>query len=176
MKRSWLKRPHRVAVVALGPISGGRDPPRTPHGDAPPGYCRWCGRVMLTKLKKPDRRRTCHKGECRTNFNCVSSPGGARFELWKRDDGVCAMCGVRCDLYGSTRNGDWNVDHIYPLWLVDRTQPEAYRYWMPGNLQTLCLEHHKEKSRRDARDRAHIKRLLRKHPGQPVQLPLPGWG
>ena len=130
---------------------------------------------MLTKRKKPDRRRTCYKRECRVNYDCVSSPGAARYQIWKRDDGVCAACGVRCDLFGSTRNGNWSVDHIYPLWLVDRSQPGAYRYWMPDNLQTLCLAHHAEKTKREARDRAHIRRLRAKNPGRPVQLPLPGW-
>ena len=128
---------------------------------------------MLTKRGKPDRRCTCHKGECRTNFSTVSSPGGARFVLWERDGGVCAVCGVRCDLFGSTRNGNWSADHIYPLWLVDRSQPEAYRYWMPENLQTLCAKHHTEKSRSEARARAYVRRQLREYPGRPVQLPLP---
>lgn len=157
----------------MGEVMSSRNHPRLPHEGAPLGHCRWCGEVMLTKRKKPDRRRTCHKGECRINYDCVSSPGAARYQIWKRDDGVCAVCGVRCDLFGSTRNGDWSVDHIYPLWLVDRSRPKAWRYWMPWNLQTLCSDHHTEKSRREARARAFVRRQLREFPGRPVQLPLP---
>lgn len=33
----------------------------------------------------------------------------------------------------------WTADHIAPLHRVDRTAPDALRYWSLDNLQTLCL-------------------------------------
>lgn len=150
-------------------ISGGRGCPPLPHEDASSGYCRWCGEEILKSDGTLSLGRRLHPGDCRRQFR-VTGYGYFREGVFLRDLGVCAVCG-KSDGWDT----GWVADHIYPLWLVDHTDPGAWRYWSLGNLQTLCKEHHDEKSKREARDRAHIKRLLQKRPGQPVQLPLPGW-
>ena len=168
MKRSWLKRPHRSPPPAVAPISGGRGCPSLPHEDASLGHCRWCGKQTFKADGTPSLGRRLHSGNCRRNFR-VAGYGYVRDGVFLRDKGVCVVCGRGHVLFGS-----WEADHIYPLWLVDRSQPGAWRYWTLDNLQTLCKEHHDAKSKREARDRAHIRRLRAKNPGRPVQLPLPG--
>ena len=145
-----------------------RDHPHLPHEDASPGFCRWCGEEILRKNGTISLGRKLHDGECRWNFRAAGY-GLVRWAVFHRDKGVCAVCG----LTDPNENGDWEADHIYPLWLVDRSSPEAWRCWALENLQTLCAEHHTEKSRSEARARAYIKRQLRKFPGRPAQLPLP---
>jgi 5-methylcytosine-specific restriction enzyme A len=52
----------------------------------------------------------------------------------------------------------WAADHIIPLWSVDRSAPDAFRFWTMANLQTLCLPCHAAKTAREAADRAAIRR------------------
>jgi 5-methylcytosine-specific restriction endonuclease McrA len=52
----------------------------------------------------------------------------------------------------------WHADHVLPLWKVDRTVPEAFWFWTMANLQTLCLKCHAAKTKREAGERAALKR------------------
>lgn len=60
------------------------------------------------------------------------------------------------------------VDHISPLWSAPRSGSLERRRWYfgPGNLQLLCCEHHREKTRREAAQRAALKRLNRRPSGR----------
>ena len=177
----------------MGEVMSYRDHPRLPHEDAPIGHCRWCGTEILGKNGSILLGRRLHDGDCRWNFRAAGY-GMMRWAVFHRDKGVCAVCGGGDDPdnhFLGTRNmvevgsgamrgrgnewdTGWEADHIYPLWLVDRSSFKAWRYWTLENLQTLCSVHHKEKSRREARIRAYINQsipgLL---PGRSVQLPLP---
>ena len=73
-----------------------------------------------------------------------------RRKVFERDGGRCADC--------DNVSHPWEVDHIFPLWLVDpRERPR--RYWSLGNLQTLCVPCHINKTAREAKDRAKVKRI-----------------
>lgn len=48
----------------------------------------------------------------------------------------------------------WTADHVEPLHRVDRTAPDALRYWSLDNLQTLCLRCDEQKTTAEARRRA----------------------
>lgn len=69
----------------------------------------------------------------------------------ERDHGRCAGCGQT--------SKDWDVDHIIPLWMVDREDDDAVFFYMLPNLQTLCERCHKEKSRRESTARAKANRI-----------------
>lgn len=60
---------------------------------------------------------------------------------------------------------DYELDHIVPLWSVDRTLPwgELIRFWMLPNLQALCVPCHAEKTAAETTQRA----VLRKKVSQP---------
>jgi 5-methylcytosine-specific restriction endonuclease McrA len=55
--------------------------------------------------------------------------------------------------------GQWEVDHIMPLHLVDREDPKAYENWLLGNLVTRCPSCHTAKSNSEAKARAKVRRL-----------------
>ena len=108
-----------------------------------PGRCRWCGETI-----QESKRKRWHE-ECVQEYRFYHYPGETRRVIRQRDHTVCAVCGE------SDRS--WEVDHIRPLYEqkgrlvrdVDLT------YWSPENLQTLCRSCHREKSSREATERAH---------------------
>ncbi len=55
--------------------------------------------------------------------------------------------------------GEWHVDHAMPLHLVDRSKPDAWKYWTLENLRTRCPECHKAKTAQEAKDRGKVRRL-----------------
>ena len=55
--------------------------------------------------------------------------------------------------------GDWHVDHAMPLHLVDRSKPDAWKYWTLENLRTRCPDCHKAKTAQEAKDRGKVRRL-----------------
>jgi len=55
--------------------------------------------------------------------------------------------------------GQWEADHAYPLWLVDRDEPDAWKHWTLENLRTRCPSCHQAKSDKEASQRAKVKRL-----------------
>jgi len=137
---------------------------RTPplrFSDAPRGVCRFCGDEILKRLGsgeiKSDRRRRWHN-RCLEVYKVAHWGDVRRWAVRQRDGGLCAVCGAA--------DKPWEVDHEYPLHLVDRSDPFAMRFWMMANLVTLCCDCHKEKSAKEAAARAKIVRLRRKfgHP------------
>lgn len=72
---------HDARAVAANP--DGKQ--RGPNGRV---LCRWCG----TETEPP--RRTFCSDECVHEWSIRSNAGYARNEVWKRDQGVCAICGV----------------------------------------------------------------------------------
>lgn len=73
--------------------------------------------------------------------------------------------------------GEWDVDHAMPLHLVDRADPGAWKQWTLENLRTRCHECHEEKTTKEAKGRAKIRRITganktkpkRKIPSRPFQ-------
>lgn len=104
------------------------------------GWCRWCG----GEVKPP--RQTWHE-ECLRDY-LLHTEYSAQYRYLVRRDGD------RCAGEGCEREGV-EVDHVTPLWRVRDLPPEERRpYFGPTNLQLLCTEHHKEKTGREAGERA----------------------
>jgi 5-methylcytosine-specific restriction endonuclease McrA len=58
------------------------------------------------------------------------------------------------------------VDHVIPLWkVVDLPDEKRVTYFELGNLQLLCVECHKAKTKPEAAERAHYERLVRRLTG-----------
>lgn len=139
------------------------------------GYCRWCAKPIIgTKgkyLGKPDPRRSwCRDANghspCLHQWN-LHSRSEVQFNWLVDEHGErCNGCRVekpmRVIMIGSYEDSasDLQVDHIEPLWLVALTVPpeDRRRYFGPENLQLLCGKCHKSKTRREAAERAQMKR------------------
>ena len=74
--------------------------------------------------------------------------------------------------------GEWHVDHAMPLHLVDRSKPDAWKYWTLENLRTRCPECHKAKTAQEAKDRGKVRRLngqTKRKPKQKIAQPANPW-
>lgn len=47
-----------------------------------------------------------------------------------------------------------DVDHVRPLWSLTDQERTELRWWLPFNLQLLCHDCHKAKTKREAAQRA----------------------
>ena len=148
--------------------------------------CRWC-RVVV----RPPRQWWCGDA-CVTAYRERYDAAYQRREVLKRDRGVCAGCRVDCvglarevmRLYrasgelaaqkrlveGGQRATDLRFkgrrkDRLRPLWQADHTVPvvEGGGGVTIVSLQTLCLECHRKKTRREAEVRRAKKRHLSNH-------------
>jgi len=113
------------------------------------GTCRWC------EAELPPRRAFC--GEtCRNEFQIRLSPSMARWFVFRRDKGVCASCGIKCDTPNPWRSASktvkgWAADHIIPVW-------KGGGECGLDNYQTLCESCHNVKSAAEAAERAAERR------------------
>lgn len=128
--------------------------PRGPNGR---GICRWCS------LEVPKRRFTFCSEYCVHEWKLRTQPGYLREQVFARDRGVCAGCGVdtmgearqlrysrgtrRAELLrhwglrARTRKSLWDADHIVPV-------AEGGGECDLENIRTLCLRCHREATRR----------------------------
>ncbi|HJZ97527.1 MAG TPA: HNH endonuclease signature motif containing protein [Candidatus Solibacter sp.] len=117
------------------------------------GTCRWCG------LEVPKRRFTFCSAYCVHEWKLRTDPAYLREQVFLRDRGVCAQCGVDTEALGrdkrkldwrarkqferewGSRKSLWDADHILPVMQgggeCDLT-----------NMQTLCLPCHRAKTSR----------------------------
>ncbi len=150
----------------------------------PPGVCRLCEKPITDADGKPNNRRRWHP-ECVDTYRMTES-GFARDKVFERDKGVCAKCGGRecgadgvprlaaikdrvptvtydhefghlsyCYVYFADVEPDWEHDHIIPL-------KDGGTFDL-SNLQTLGPKCHKDKTAREAGERAKVRRLQVKH-------------
>jgi 5-methylcytosine-specific restriction protein A len=121
--------------------------------------CRWCDLEILAK-----RRRTFCSDYCVHQWRLRTDPGYLRDQVFVRDHGICAVCGVDSiaaynalkrargpariaglRLYGmksiTTRRSLWDADHIRPV-------AEGGGQCDLDNLRTLCLLCHREATAR----------------------------
>ena len=123
-----------------------RKPPKpAAYSTAKPGNCRYCGKPILDKEGKPRKRASWHE-DCVEEYKAIYWPGHTRRIVWHRDRVQCAKCPTKA----KTKGGDWHVDHITPL-IEAKGNIE---FWKLPNLQTLCHPCHKEKTAREATERA----------------------
>ncbi len=113
------------------------------------GFCRWCNGAINWPNGRPAPTRSWHshrfsaEPDCQRLYAIVAFGNIARWEIQERDQCRCAKC-------GATDKDGWQLDHIHPLHKVDRTAPDARRYWTTENYQTLCAKCHKQKSAGEA--------------------------
>jgi len=110
--------------------------------------CRWCGKEVA------GRRRTFCGASCVHEWKLRTDPGYLREQVFLRDRGVCAVCGVDTEAlrkdkrkldyrarrqferdWGSRRNL-WDADHIVPV-------VEGGGECGLSNMRTLCLKCHR---------------------------------
>lgn len=136
---------------------------RQPRGRGPNGrrLCRWCHQEV------PAGRRSRCSAVCAHSYDMRVSASYRRQWVWRRDHGVCSLCGLdtdklkrilRCAKWGGREevlallgNGRrfvvaWEADHIHPRYLGGSDELD--------NLRTLCVECHKAVSRQQAGERA----------------------
>jgi len=148
------------------------------------GFCTWCGdELLVTEEGLKWARENSHKngghyraGEvlrckvgdvwprvrkwhpwCVKAYMLRNNAGQTRYYVYERDKGACVVEGCeygKPDTYG--RYGYWEADHIVPL--IDGGSFEM------ENLQTLCRNHHKEKTKREAGERAERRRCKKQKP------------
>jgi 5-methylcytosine-specific restriction endonuclease McrA len=112
------------------------------------GLCPVCGKPKSEWKRRKDW--TCCSTTCTEEFRrsfLVQGWEDLRLKVLQRDNFKC----VKCD--ESTRR-ELEVDHIIPIALGGAE-------WDMDNLQTLCIEHHKEKTREDIAKLAQVTRGIK---------------
>jgi 5-methylcytosine-specific restriction endonuclease McrA len=89
-----------------------------------------------------------HK-ECAEMWNLSTNPRWQLRELWANVGTKCWACLVGHGI---------DVDHIKPLWSLTAQERKELKWWLPFNLQVLCRECHAIKTKREAGERAAIRR------------------
>lgn len=144
------------------------------------GKCHDCGKVCEPGVKvDPNCQRD--GGSERTSSIYVHEVDLAFFRSIACDIGwlgYLLAAGPYCPV-AFVATHTWEVDHDFPLWLVDRTKPreEIIKYWMLGNLVTRCISCHKLKSKAETAQRAKGRRIAAraaavknpKKPGRKIQ-------
>jgi 5-methylcytosine-specific restriction enzyme A len=108
------------------------------------------------------RRSTFCSKQCSSDFRLKTDPMHVRFELLKRDGGICAICKKDCFIdalkFPRTRkargSGDlWQADHIVPV-------IEGGGECGLDNYRTLCTACHKQETAALAKRRALQRRSM----------------
>lgn len=125
------------------------------------GNCKWCDEPLpRNKDDSISKVRRWH-AECKKIASLLLVGGlyWARFWLEHRDGKICRSC-KKSDC------GPLELDHVRPLWSVDRDAPDAWKFWTLENLQLLGTPCHKIKTAREAKVRAKGKRIRKKLNGE----------
>jgi 5-methylcytosine-specific restriction endonuclease McrA len=132
---------------------GWADPGELPKGPNGRALCRWCN------LEVPEGRRTFCSEWCVNEWRLRSNPGYLREQVFARDRGVCAQCGVDCEsemrrlkrLKGASRLKAWRDWGFRPnqrksLWDADHIVPvvEGGGECDLSNMRTLCARCHRQ--------------------------------
>lgn len=113
------------------------------------GVCRWCG------VEVPKGRYTFCGAACVHEWKLRTDPGYLREQVFARDRGVCAMCGVDTEALRKDKRKldfkarrqfekDWGRRHS--LWDADHILPvcQGGGECDLSNMRTLCLHCHKK--------------------------------
>src|SRR3990172_13337103 len=76
----------------LNPKRGWCNPSALPKGPSGRALCRECGKEV------PEHRKTFCSNVCVESWKIRSQPSYVRSLLYRRDAGVCALCGMSCVL------------------------------------------------------------------------------
>ena len=151
--------------------------PRGPNGRA---LCRHCG----TEVPK-GRRTYCSEG-CVDDWASRYSPTLMRQRVFRRDNGVCALCGIHTTKLGMALNAEWRrlkrartsqerrergefrqryrwFFRRRTYWDADHIVPvaEGGGECMMANIRTLCVPCHQHVTKEQARNRASHRRQER---------------
>ena len=119
------------------------------------GFCAWCGSEKLNGLKYCGN-------DCRLEANVRASGIMVEYEVFRRDKGICAACGMDCEWVASQKrimgkvakydyptralHGSWGPWATHDrLWQADHIVPVVEGGGVCGleNYRTLCLRCHK---------------------------------
>lgn len=128
------------------------------------GNCKWCNEPLPRKKDGGISRSWFWHGPCGDAHALMTDLGLHRRALLERDGDLCADCGLPAC-------GPLEIDHVVPLWSVDRQAPEAAKYWTVENLQLLGQPCHKKKSALEAKQRAKEKRIRKRLNGERRERP-----
>ncbi len=114
------------------------------------GQCRWCGSMIVKEDGTINERKNWHK-DCATEYMLIYHSREQRAHVRKRDGGKCNHCG--------TYSRKWDVDHIRPLVEQKGVREEDldWSYYSLDNLQTLCRDCHKKKTKSESKLRGKTK-------------------
>jgi 5-methylcytosine-specific restriction endonuclease McrA len=114
--------------------------------------CRWCA------IEVPSGRRTFCSADCVHEWKLRTDPGYLREQVFARDRGVCAACGIDTEVlrkqfrkldYRARRQflKEWKVKESWrrSLWDADHVVPvaEGGGECDLANMRTLCLKCHR---------------------------------
>lgn len=150
-----------MSTHRISPKAGWADTSTLPRGPQGRCLCRHCGQEV------PPRRRTFCGDACVGAWRLKTDPSFVRKQVWKRDKGRCALCGMRSRdlekgltllrglllrlgrskvhlqlrkaLKIESRHTLWDADHI-------RAVAEGGGECGLDNMQTLCLWCHRDKT------------------------------
>lgn len=139
------------------------------HPQGVRGTCCWCGGTVTETTPVKGWLKYWHD-ECQAEYLVCSQPDQARDAVRDRDQGICVDCCAppiteRREWKGKTlqwgyETETWHVDHKVPLWKVSHLPPlQRIDYFKLANLVTRCEKCHKEKTKDEAAERAHLNRL-----------------
>lgn len=154
-------------------LASGRNPPI--HLLREPGVCPVCGHQRFDhgawwSAAGPNKRaNACWHAACVVTWQTWATYGHRASYLARRQDWTCPETGLplRVTVERDGHVGHYiealEVDHITPIWRVraeaDQYRwPDVLRFWGLGNLQALTPAGHKLKTKREAAERAAIKR------------------
>ena len=106
------------------------------------GICRWCDSIINDEYGRRNMRASWHP-DCSEKYLMIYNTSHIRKYIRKRDYGECNICGEY--------DGRFHVDHIKPLYEQKGLSSDEIdlSYWDEKNLQTLCRQCHKEKTKED---------------------------
>lgn len=137
-ERAERERQARARSAAI------RRPPKPATWDAP--GCRMCGTTDL-----PPRRRSWCSDACVDLWQIASTPAFAAAHLAKLHGPACWGCGAT--------DQRTELEHVRPLWSLTDEERTELRWWLPFNLQLLCVPCHRTKSAAEAGQRAALRRV-----------------
>jgi len=106
------------------------------------GVCRWCENIINDERGARNMRASWHP-DCSDDYLMLYNSKHIRKYIKKRDYAECNECGEY--------DPRFQIDHIKPLYEQKyKTSDEVdWSYWDEKNLQTLCRECHKKKTKTD---------------------------
>lgn len=162
-----------------------RTPPRPP-------YERQKGRCSLCGTQPKGRRRSWCTDDCVQTWWLATDAAAQLHHLVELHGRACWNCGATTWTPSPAwirQHRPWmrdhpaepepialEVEHRRPLWSLNPTERHQLRWWLPFNLQLLCVPCHRAKTRLEAADRAAGRQpsgRIEPDPQLPLELELP---